>query len=163
MKIRLPAQKHKHNGARYRWRMLWEKCFKRYLASYNIIYNLIQWSSSNCWKRAWITSSLRFGKVGLKMLGKLRQTNKSWGSYGCAIVSKKYLDRQVERKTKNKICRDIHTLPVELSLRLQWDIPCPCPITWLFQKKKLTQKHIKSLLKRTKHCSRHWEKSKFSK
>ena len=66
---------------------------------------------------------------------KLRQTNKSWGSYGSAIVWKKYLDWQDDRKRKDKFLPDVHTLPWELSQEFQWDILCPRPIVWFFTNK----------------------------
>ena len=102
-------------------------------------------------KRVWITSSHKFTKVSLKMPGKLRLTKKSWESYGCVIVSKNYLDRQVNRKRKGKMWPDVHTLPWELSQELQWDILCPHPFIWL------TQRHTKSLQKQTKPCCLHLE------
>ena len=100
---------------------------------YNIIYNFIQGSPGNRWKRVWITSSHKFSRVGLKMPRKLRQPNKSWGSYGCAIWPKNYLDRQIDRKRKDKFWPDVHTLPWELSQELQWDILCPQLIIWFFK------------------------------
>ena len=100
------------------------------------MYNFIQGSPGNRWRRVWITSSHKFAKVGLKMPRKLKQTNKSWGSFGCAILWKNYLDRQVDRKRKGKIWPDVQTLPWELSQELQWDILCPRAIIWFFTKKK---------------------------
>ena len=102
---------------------------------YNIMHNFIQGSPDNRWKRVWITSSHKFAKVGLKMPRKLRQTNKSWGNYDCAIVWKNYLDRQIDRRRKGKIWPNVHTLPWELSQELQWDILCPRPIIWFLKNK----------------------------
>ena len=62
-----------------------------------------------------MTSLHRFAKIGLKMPRKLQQINKSSGSYGCVIIWKNYLDRQVNRKRKGKIWPNVHTLPWELS------------------------------------------------
>ena len=81
------------------------------------------------------------------MPGKLWETNKSWGSYGCVIIWKNYLDRKVNRKRKGKIWPNVHTLPWELSQELQWDNLCPRPIIWFFKNKnwlKDTQKAYRS-------------------
>ena len=73
-------------------------------------------------KNVWIASSHKFAKAGFKMPGKLRQTNKSLGSYGCVILWKNYLGRQVHRKRNGKIWFDVHALPWQQSQQLQWDI-----------------------------------------
>ena len=75
---------------------------------YNIMHNFIQGSPDNRWKRVWITSSHKFAKVGLKMPGKYRQTNKSWGSFGCVIVWKNYLDIKVDKERKGKLWPDMY-------------------------------------------------------
>ena len=100
------------------------------------MHNFIQGYPGNRWKRVWITSSHKFAKVGLKMPRKLRQTNKSWGSYGCAIIWKNYLDRQVNRERKGKIWPNVHTLPWALCHKLSDTfILCPQPIICFFKNK----------------------------
>ena len=99
------------------------------------MYNFIQGSPGDRWKRVWITLLHKFVKVGIKMPRKLRQTNKSWGSYGSAILWKNYLDRQVGKKRKGKIWPNVHILPWRLSQELQWDILCRRQIIWFFKNK----------------------------
>ena len=78
-----------------------------------------------------------------QMPGKLWQTNKSWRSYGCAIAWKNYLDRQVDRKRKEKIWHDVHTLLWELSQELQWYLLRPRPIIRFSENKNWPKTHEK--------------------